>query len=765
MTPAEATPGGGRDTFPRQYARTRRFTLGQPRAFVIAPDDARVAFLRTAGGSDPVGCLWVVDLPGGVERCVADPRQLGADDEDLPPEERARRERVRESGGGIVAYATDRAVRTAVFALGAHAFVADLDGGTVRPLAVAGPVVDPRPDPLGIRVAYVRDRGLRVTELGGSGEQRLVGDDDPDVTWGLAEFIAAEEMGRERGFWWSPEGTRLAVARVDETSVVRWHLSDPADPATAPVVVAYPAAGTPNAAVSLHVVDLGGHTVRVAWDSDALPYLVDVLWSADGPLTAVVQSRDQRTVQVLAVDPDTGATRVVAEQRQPSWVELVAGVPGWLPGGRLLTTIDDRDTRRLAVDGRPVTPVGLQVRRVVASDNGIVTFTASGADPTAVGVWRVDPDGGEPSSLAGLDGVADAAVAGGVAVTVTRSLDEHGARVRVRHRVGELELASLAETPLLSARVEMLTLGERALRAALLLPADHDPAGGPLPLLLDPYGGPHAQRVVRSADAHLSSQWFADAGFAVLVVDGRGSPGRGPAWERTLAGDLATAPLDDQVDALHALAAARPGLLDLDRVAIRGWSFGGYLAALAVLRRPDVFAAAVAGAPVTDWALYDTHYTERYLGLPDRDPAAYRRSSLLDGAASLDRPLLLIHGLADDNVVVAHTLRLSRALTEAGRPHTVLPLSGVTHMTPQESGAETLLLLHLDFLRRALGAPGPPEPHAAAHAPRTAGFTLVNEPGAPAPARVSAAPRAVATPEGSCHRRLPAGRGAARRGP
>ena len=199
--------------------------------------------------------------------------------------------------------------------------------------------------------------------------------------------------------------------------------------------------------------------------------------------------------------------------------------------------------------------------------------------------------------------------------------------------------------------------GERRLRTALVLPGeDHS---RPLPVLLDPYGGPHAQRVVRAQDAFLQSQWLADQGFAVIVADGRGTPGRGLAWERTVHLDLASAPLEDQVDALHAVAEANPGVLDLSRVAIRGWSFGGYLAALAVLRRPDVFHAAVAGAPVTDWRLYDTHYTERYLGLPDEHPEAYERSSLLADAARLERPLLIVHGLADDNVVAAHSLRLS----------------------------------------------------------------------------------------------------------
>lgn len=213
--------------------------------------------------------------------------------------------------------------------------------------------------------------------------------------------------------------------------------------------------------------------------------------------------------------------------------------------------------------------------------------------------------------------------------------------------------------------------------------------------------------MVAAHNPYLTSQWFADQGFAVIVADGRGTPGRSPAWEKAVRKDF-TLTLDDQVDALQGLASSFP--LDLDRVAIRGWSYGGYLAGLAVLRRPDVFHAGVAGAPVTDWRLYDTHYTERYLGDPGADPAAYALNSLVteEGLVAPEnphRPLMIVHGLADDNVVVAHALRLSSALLAAGRPHEVLPLSGVTHMTPQEQVAENLLLLQVDFLKRALALP------------------------------------------------------------
>ncbi|MBO0517390.1 S9 family peptidase, partial [Streptomyces beijiangensis] len=293
--------------------------------------------------------------------------------------------------------------------------------------------------------------------------------------------------------------------------------------------------------------------------------------------------------------------------------------------------------------------------------------------------------------------------------TRTAVPDRPGTAVRVLRDGKEVAvLVSYAETPALTARVRLTEGGARKIPCAVLLPTGHRESDGALPVLLDPYGGPHGQRVVAAQNPYLTSQWFADQGFAVVVADGRGTPGRSPGWEKAIRDDF-TLTLDDQVDALHGLA--EQGFpLDLGRVAIRGWSYGGYLAALAVLRRPDVFHAGIAGAPVTDWRLYDTHYTERYLGDPAAQPEVYAANSLVTGdgltePADQVRPLMVIHGLADDNVVAAHTLRLSSALLAAGRPHEVLPLSGVTHMTPQEQVAENLLLLQVDFLKRSLRTP------------------------------------------------------------
>jgi dipeptidyl-peptidase-4 len=249
--------------------------------------------------------------------------------------------------------------------------------------------------------------------------------------------------------------------------------------------------------------------------------------------------------------------------------------------------------------------------------------------------------------------------------------------------------------------VRHLEIGPLRLRTGVVLPSQHR-RGDRWPVLMLPYGGPSAQMVMADQRAWLDAQWRADQGFAVVVADGRGTPGRGPSWEREIAGDLATLVLADQVAALQG-AAEQIDALDLQRVGIYGWSFGGYLAALAVLRRPDVFHAAVAGAPVTEWRLYDTYYTERYLGHPDANPSGYERSSLLDDAPNLVRPLMLVHGLVDDNVFVAHTLRLSQRLLESGRAHTLLPLTGMTHMATGEEAAEHLAALEMQFLAKALG--------------------------------------------------------------
>ncbi|MFJ9849651.1 prolyl oligopeptidase family serine peptidase [Streptomyces sp. NPDC101150] len=712
----------GQPSFPRQYARTQRFTLGAPRGYAISPDGARVVFLRSPGGNDRAQRLWVLDLDEGREFTAADPGTLLAGaDEELTAQERARRERSREGSAGIVDYAVDAAVELAAFALSGRLFVCELRAGTTRELPARGPVVDPRPSPDGRHVAYVAEGRLRVIAADGTEngrDQVLAEPDGAEVTWGLAEFIAAEEMGRHRGYWWSPGSDQVLAARVDDSPVRRWWIADPAHPDREPARVAYPAAGTPNAVVTLALLGLDGSRTDVTWDRERYPYLARVHWSAAGPPLLLVQSRDQRDQRYLAVDTATGATRTVHEDDDEAWVEPFPGTPAWTPDGRLVRIADEGGARKLFVGDRPLTGAPLHVRAVLDIGEDDVLFSASGTDMKDIGVYRAwfrgsgDQGGWERVGERPHPTVSSAVRGGALVVLSQASPERPGAQVevvRLDADGGEKTLASIAsyaERPVLTARPRFASAGEREIPCAVVLPTGYTDADGPLPVLLDPYGGPHGQRVVAAHNAYLTSQWFADQGFAVLVADGRGTPGRSPGWEKAVCRNLASVVLEDQVDALQALAGSFP--FDLERVAIRGWSFGGYLAGLAALRRPDVFHAAVVGAPVTDLRLYDTHYQERYLGHPDEEPAVYAENSLvtdegLSGAVEPHRPLLIVHGLADDNVVVAHSLRLSAALLAAGRPHEVLPLSGVTHMTPQEQVAENLLLLEVDFLKRSLG--------------------------------------------------------------
>ncbi|MGH3244325.1 MAG: prolyl oligopeptidase family serine peptidase [Spirillospora sp.] len=692
-------------SYPRQSARTRRFSLGVPRAFQIAPDESRVAFLRTRAGDDPVTCLWTLDTGTGEERCVADPAALDVPgEENLPAEERSRRERAREQAGGIVGYATDRAMRQAAFTLGGRLYVADLDTGIVRELPAREPVFDPRPDPAGRRIAYVSGRTLRVIEIDGTDDRALVQPESDQVSYGLAEFVAAEEMDRMRGHWWSPDGATLLAARVDETPVLRWHIADPANPEAPPAEIAYPAAGTPNALVSLVLlkIDSGRPDSRmgVAWDRGMFPYVVTAAWDRHG-LLIVVQPRDQRSQRVLSVDPANGETTLLHTEHDPVWTDIVAGLPVRTDGGDLVWVTEDHETatRRITVAGEAVTPAGLQIRSVLGVDGRSILFTGS-EEPTEVHLYTWND--GEVTRHTEGQGVFSGTALGETTVVAGARLDRPGTEVEVRTPSGTHPVVSLAETPVITPKVELLRSGDREIRTAVLLPTGWKPGDGRLPVLMDPYGGPGAQRVLAVQRMYCEAQWLADQGFAVVIADGRGTPGRGPVWDRAVHGDFVEPVLDDQITALIEAARRNQAAFDLDRVGIRGWSFGGWLAALAVLRRPDVFHAGISGAPVTDWHLYDTHYTERYLGHPDEEPENYAANSLIGMAGELKRPLMIIHGLADDNVVAAHTLRLSSALLAAGRPHTVLPLSGVTHMTPQEVVAENLMHLQVDFLKSAL---------------------------------------------------------------
>jgi dipeptidyl-peptidase-4 len=587
----------------RDFARSRRFLLGRPRDVAFVP--GRLLFLRSLAADDPVCGLWSLSLTTGQERLLADPRELlGGRDEDIPAAELRRRERMRETGRGIVAYSLGAGGALAAFALSGRLFTCDTVTGLTREVPVAWPCVDPQLSPDATAAACLSGPALRVTRLDGQLITEL-SDPDPEVSLGAAEFGAAEEMSRHHGYWWSPDSSRLLVCRVSEHDVATWWLGDPSDAAGEPARQRYPFAGTANPRVTLLLAGLDGRTVPVDQPGDELPYLLDARWDGAGRPLLALSTRDHGRAEIRAVDPASGATTLLRADTDQDWLELTPGTPRWLPGGGLLHTGNSADTRRLMIDGEPVTPPGLQVLSVAGVSDGRVVFGAA-TEPTERHVYRLDLVSRQVTRLTGIPGVHAATVAGPLLAISSETADDDGLTVRVLDGDREAGVAGSLPQPAFPPRVTFLAAGQRELRTAVILPRDEVRPAGPLPVLMDPYGGPLSQRVLRARRLFYEPQWLADQGFAVIVADGRGSPARGPRWERAFRFDVATAALDDQLAALEHVVRQYPGELDPARVAIRGWSFGGYLAALAVLRRPDVFAAAIAGAPVSEWRWYDS---------------------------------------------------------------------------------------------------------------------------------------------------------------
>lgn len=776
--------------FPRLRARTLRFGCGAPRSAQTVGDGSRALFLRSDGPEDLVTALWLswFDESGEHhETKLADPRELlgaTADSEDVPAEEKARRERAREGGTGIVGYSSDDDGNRIVFTINGRLFLTDIDWndetGAPEPHtrelagewldedpAMYTPVLNPRIAPDGEHVLYTTGSYLMLVDIGGELGDRItavygvsVEDEDgnpAENTWkiGLAEFVAGEEMDRYDGFWWAPDSQHVLFESFDTADEPTWYISDPADPEKRADGRRYPRALTRNADVYLTVITLAfdengryaGITgnADVDWDREAYEYVAAVHWRRGHDPLVLVQNRRQTRDQVLevAVAADgaaLGATRVLEEHANDQWIDLIHGTPVYTPDGRLVCPLNDMaaDTNRLTVDGRPFTPAGWNVRAVLDVTDDDVLAVVQRAPEIASEVPRAWAGSDAASDAESLFGGHDARSFDVVSIDyngtitpvttdpgqwtasrgergiVVSGRDMRSARAQMRHILGEQSatISSTAAEPGFAPNVTFTRLGEHQLYTAIIAPSPSSPYAhaDKLPVLMKPYGGPGFQQVVASQSFYWEGQWWADQGFLVVTADGRGTTGRGPSWDREIFEDMKDVTLADQIEAVNALPEAvsrlnadgrRPGvpMPDLDKVCMIGWSYGGFLSALAVLDAPNVFKAACAGAPPTDWTLYDTHYTERYLGL---DPDVYRRNGIVQDAPGLVRPLMLIHGFADDNVTIAHSLRLSQALMASGRPHTFLPLTGITHMTNDETVAENLLTLQRDFLRDAL---------------------------------------------------------------
>lgn len=709
-----------------RYAQTDRFRSGQPRTPVVTPDGREVLFLRS-GPRDRVNELWRLDLRTGREQVLltADGLMRGAE-ETLSVEERARRERLRLSARGIASFSLSGDGRRVLVPLSGRLFVLERATGAVRELSPGlGGATEARFSPDGTKVSCVRGGDLCVVDVASGGERRLTSHEGNRVGWGAPEFVAQEEMKRFEGHWWSPDSKRLLVQRTDETGVERMRIVDPYRPEREPVEFAYPRAGSANAEVTLAVLPAeGGAPVWLEWDRAKHPYVCRVAWSAAGPLTLVVMNREQTELAVLACDPGTGATRTLLVERDPVWLNLDQTVPRWIDGGRAFLWIAERDDsgpwlERRGANGEDLgrlTPAGLRVHELKGVDEARgVAYLEATHDPAELHVWRVWLKSRRaPERVTRVPGVHGMEPRDDASVRVLTLRPESGpARWAVEDAEGRAlgTLRSVAEIPDPEPRAEYAVVGPDSLRALIVRPRDFD-TGRRYPVVDWAYGGPHSNQVQRRAQGYVLQQWLADQGFIVVSLDGRGTPRRGRAWERAIRGDLIGPALSDHVRGIRELVKRYPEM-DPERIGVWGWSFGGYFTVLALEREPGLYRAGVAVAPVSDWRDYDTFYTERYLGLPQADSAAYARSSALTDAAKLSRPLLVIHGTADDNVYFFNSLKLADALNRANRDWTMLPLPGQTHSVYEPVLVRQVYGRLADFFRRELGPPAdaaPPRP-------------------------------------------------------
>ncbi|HXU68271.1 MAG TPA: DPP IV N-terminal domain-containing protein [Polyangia bacterium] len=714
------------DQFLRELAVTRNFNLGRPAKAEPTPDGAAVLFLRTEARS-PVTSLYSFDVASGQAKVLITPEQIlkGAD-EKLSQAEKSQRERQRISTRGFTSYQLSDDGKLILAVLSGKLYVirradndvTELKTGTLPPL-------NPTWSPDATRIAYVHDRDLYVYDLKSKRETRLTRSTDPAISNGLAEFVAQEEMARVQGFWWAPDGRSLAYEEADDHGVEQLAIPDVAHPERPPEMMWYPRPGKANAKVRVGLISVaGGATTWVQWDREKLPYLARVVWRDQAPLSLVVMSRDEKTVQLLAAEKN-GKTRVLVDEHDDAWIDLDREMPAWLPDGKGFLWSTEAaggwPTLQLrGADGHLVRALSTEkenYRAFVHLDaaHRVAWFEGSPTAPESQ-VYRVALDAGAPVAMTrglGLHYGDFARKNDRVWIeTATSPTEMRHLVVHVADGGGDRvagELPSVAVKPPFMSHATMERVGNLGFWTTTVRPRNFDPKRK-YPVVVDTYAGPTVQ-LVRAAPM-LMQQWMADHGVIVVSFDGRGTPGRGHDWARYIAGDFSRT-IDDQAAALQALAGKHPEM-DLSRVGITGWSFGGYESALAVEKRGDVFHVAVAGAPVVDWRDYDTHYTEHYLGLLPENKAAYDASSLLSYADRLQRPLLIVHGTSDDNVYFFNTLKLTDALFRAGKAFSLLPLNGFTHMVPDPVVKEELETRLMKFLTDVLFAPSPPKPLAKA---------------------------------------------------
>jgi dipeptidyl-peptidase-4 len=696
--------------FLERYAKTGAFSFGRPRH--LAPlDDGRWLFLQSPPDSHEQ-TVMAFNPETNESTTFLTRSALVLGDVTESEAEKARRERRREFAGGITWFKAGRDSRSILFHLGGLPYLYNQDTQRAAVFDVHRPTYDPKLSPDERFLSYVYDKTVWIQPVDKSAPPRaLIPPLGGQISYGLAEFVAQEEMGRMAGDWWGPQSKQLIIQRTDNTPVETWHVSSPGNPKKSSSARRYPAAGTANAEVGLIRVNLDGGQVPIRWDKTQFPYLATVRWQRHGPPLLVVQNRPQTETAVLAVALDTGATRVLHIETDAAWINLDQAFPRWIEGGAAWLWASER-TGAWQIERRQ--PDGGIERTITPKLPGYMKVEAWLEDAMVLAVAA-------PSTERHL---VRYSFTGGGGVRLTTEPGVHYGTFRkkgsqwmhwFRSAVGEQSLtlhsessaqpgpASQAAEPGFVPSLEVMTVpcGVNDCDAAVIRPRNMVP-GFEYPVLVYVYGGPHYKVVANDPRRYYRQQWLADQGFVVLMVDGRGTPARGRVFERAIAGDLATVPVQDQVAGIRALLERVDGV-DAERVGVYGWSFGGYLSSMLLLRAPDLFKAAVSGAPVTDWRLYDTHYTERYMGLVEKNREGYDATSLVKHAASLSRPLMLVHGTRDDNVYPVHTIKFSHALFSAGIAHRVHFVPGYTHRVDGPTITRRRYELLVDFFRVHLG--------------------------------------------------------------
>jgi dipeptidyl-peptidase 4 len=687
-----------------------------PRALKLSPDGSLLTSLRPRPDDRERFDLWAVDTATGDARMLVDSTKFGGGE--ISEAEKMQRERARIGGTkGIVAYDWASDGKSLLVPLDGDLFVASLDGSTKRLTNTPQGELDATVSPKGGYVSFVRDQNLFVVDTISGTERRLTRDGGGTLSWGVAEFVAQEEMDRTKGHWWSPDDSRIAVARVDESGVAIVSRAAIGAEGTKVFDQRYPRAGAANAVVDLYVVkNDGGGIVKVDLGMNPDIYLARVDWAADGKAFYVQrQSRDQKTLDLLRVNPDTGGSSVVFTETSKTWLNLHENFRALKDGSILWSSERDGFSHLYlwqAGKWTQLTKGAWNVRDVIGVDeaNGIVTFTGNRETPLEQNIYALSINADDVKTL-GEAGWWNTAKMNRDAsrMIMSRSnpvqpdqsylADAEGKRLTwiEENRVeGKHPYA-----PLMAAHVKpefgiLRTKDGSLLQYKMLKPALA--SGQKAPVFVQVYGGPGGGRQVLGNWGGALQQYLVQQGWIVFSVDGRGTPDRGKAFEDPIYRAMSGVEVDDQLLGVEWLK--KQDFVDDKRIAVYGWSYGGYMTLRLLERAPGVFAAGVSGAPVTKWELYDTHYTERYMGTPQVDTAAYKKSSALESATAIDDPLLLIHGMADDNVVFENTTALMAKLQQGAKPFETMVYPGQTHRVAGPGVSVHLWRTILDFLDR-----------------------------------------------------------------